>query len=58
MSSAESSTTSRSEEAIVLGAGAAGLAAAATLQGAGIDTVVLERSELGGRHHVGLRIRD
>ena len=33
------------EEAIVLGAGTAGLAAAATLQGAGVDTVVLERAD-------------
>jgi putative flavoprotein involved in K+ transport len=32
-------------EAIVLGAGTAGLAAAATLQGAGVDTVVLERTD-------------
>lgn len=34
-----------SAEAIVLGAGAAGLAAAATLRGAGVDVVVLERSD-------------
>lgn len=32
-------------EAIVLGAGTAGLAAAATLRGAGVDIVVLERSD-------------
>jgi putative flavoprotein involved in K+ transport len=35
-------------EAIVLGAGTAGLAAAATLQGAGVDTVVLERTDQVG----------
>jgi len=35
-------------EAIVLGAGTAGLAAAATLQGAGVDTVVLERTNQVG----------
>ncbi len=35
-------------EAIVLGAGTAGLAAAATLRGAGVDVVVLERGETVG----------
>lgn len=48
MSSDGSSIASRRAEAIVLGAGAAGLAAAATLQSAGIDTVVLERSDQVG----------
>jgi putative flavoprotein involved in K+ transport len=37
--------SARPTEAIVLGAGAAGLAAAATLSGAGVDTVVLERTD-------------
>jgi putative flavoprotein involved in K+ transport len=35
-------------EAIVLGAGAAGLAAAATLRGAGVEVVVLERTDQVG----------
>jgi cation diffusion facilitator CzcD-associated flavoprotein CzcO len=35
-------------EAIVLGAGTAGLAAAATLQGAGVEVTVLERTDLLG----------
>lgn len=38
-------STDRMTEAIVLGAGTAGLAAAATLQGVGVDTIVLERTE-------------
>jgi len=36
------------EEAIVCGAGTAGLAAAATLRGVGVDSVVLERSDQVG----------
>ncbi len=42
---APADTDHATAEAIVLGAGAAGLAAAATLRGAGVDVVVLERSD-------------
>lgn len=41
-------STDSMTEAIVLGAGTAGLAAAAALQGAGVDTVVLERTDQVG----------
>ncbi len=35
-------------EAIVIGAGTAGLAAAATLRGAGVDVIVIERTDKVG----------